>query len=270
MDHRTTCWATPACTWAVQFRPRPVAGVRDAAPGLPGPDEERRRGAVRLYSSSWPPGAPSTCLHPLEPLPISSRSTGTPPPAASSRPPGPADRPARGETHWLALRVEQANRLLSTRHHCQLHLDGLEAGLIHDITAEAFSARHCVVDRVAVTVAELLDQAGVARIRWIRCTSPAGDERCAAAAGTHRSRPPAARSVEGDLFGSIGAGSRGGGSPALRLRGGGSLPGPPARSILKSAKRRGRLVAWVSVTAAVSASVGAALAPGSARKRWAM
>jgi hypothetical chaperone protein len=111
------------------------------------------------------------------------------------------------EGHWLALQVEQAKIDLSTATTTRLHLDRLEAGLVHDITAEAFSvATRTLVDRVAATVAELLDQAGVARDRVDTLYFTGGASGVPQLRARIAAELPAARSVEGDLFGSIGAG----------------------------------------------------------------
>lgn len=111
------------------------------------------------------------------------------------------------EGHWLALQVEQAKIDLSTDASTRLHLDRLEPGLHHDITREDFTlATRSLVERVAATVSSLLDQAGIARdqVDTLYFTGGASGvpqlrERIAA-------ELPQARSVEGDLFGSIGAG----------------------------------------------------------------
>ena len=111
------------------------------------------------------------------------------------------------EGHWLALQVEQAKIDLSTASTTRLHLDRLEAGLVHDITAEAFSAAtRTLVDRVAATVAELLDQAGVARDQVDTLYFTGGASGVPQLRARIAAELPAARSVEGDLFGSIGAG----------------------------------------------------------------
>jgi hypothetical chaperone protein len=111
------------------------------------------------------------------------------------------------EGHWLALQVEQAKIDLSTDASTRLHLDRLEPGLHHDITRDDFTlATRGLVERVAATVSSLLDQAGIARDRVDTLYFTGG------ASGVPQLREricaelPHARSVEGDLFGSIGAG----------------------------------------------------------------
>ncbi|KAB2967074.1 Hsp70 family protein [Zoogloea sp.] len=111
------------------------------------------------------------------------------------------------EGHWLALQVEQAKIDLSTQAVAGLQLDRLEAGLEHPISAEAFvQATRSLVERVAGTVAELLQRIGVRpeEVDTLYFTGGASGvpqlrERIAAVL-------PKARRVEGDLFGSIGAG----------------------------------------------------------------
>ncbi|NML26371.1 Hsp70 family protein [Zoogloea dura] len=111
------------------------------------------------------------------------------------------------EGHWLALQVEQAKIDLSTQTVAGLQLDRLEAGLEHPITAEAFvQATRSLVERVAGTVSELLQRSGIKPddVDTLYFTGGASGvtqlrERIAAVL-------PQARRVEGDLFGSIGAG----------------------------------------------------------------
>ncbi|MBN9697793.1 MAG: Hsp70 family protein [Zoogloea sp.] len=111
------------------------------------------------------------------------------------------------EGHWLALQVEQAKIDLSTQAEARLQLDRLEAGLEHPIRAEAFvQATRNLVDRVACTVSDLLQRIGVSPqdVDTLYFTGGASGvpqlrERIAAVL-------PKARRVEGDLFGSIGAG----------------------------------------------------------------
>lgn len=111
------------------------------------------------------------------------------------------------EGHWLALQVEQAKIDLSTQTVAGLQLDRLEAGLEHPITAEAFvQATRSLVERVAGTVSELLQRSGIKpdEVDTLYFTGGASGvtqlrERIAAVL-------PQARRVEGDLFGSIGAG----------------------------------------------------------------
>jgi len=111
------------------------------------------------------------------------------------------------EGHWLALQVEQAKIDLSTADTTLLHLDRLEAGLAHGISREDFAqATRSLVERVAATVGGLLDQAGVAREQVDTLYFTGGASGVPQLRARIASELPQARSVEGDLFGSIGAG----------------------------------------------------------------
>ncbi len=103
--------------------------------------------------------------------------------------------------------MEQAKIDLSTDPATRLHLDRLEQGLFHDITADAFGlATRSLVDRVAATVGELLDQAGIRRERIDTIYFTGGASGVPQLRARIAAELPRARSVEGDLFGSIGAG----------------------------------------------------------------
>ena len=111
------------------------------------------------------------------------------------------------EGHWLALQVEQAKIDLSTADTTVLHLDRLEAGLAHGISREDFAqATRSLVERVAATVGGLLDQAGVAREQVDTLYFTGGASGVPQLRARIAAELPQARSVEGDLFGSIGAG----------------------------------------------------------------
>ena len=111
------------------------------------------------------------------------------------------------EGHWLALQVEQAKIDLSTADTTLLHLDRLEAGLAHSISREDFAqATRSLVERVAATVGGLLDQAGVAREQVDTLYFTGGASGVPQLRARIAAELPQARSVEGDLFGSIGAG----------------------------------------------------------------
>ncbi len=111
------------------------------------------------------------------------------------------------EGHWLALQVEQAKIDLSAAESILLHLDRLEAGLTHGITREDFTlATRSLVERVAATVDSLLDQAGVARDKVDTLYFTGGASGVPQLRARIAAELPQARSVEGDLFGSIGAG----------------------------------------------------------------
>jgi hypothetical chaperone protein len=113
---------------------------------------------------------------------------------------------SRREGHWLALQVEQAKIDLSTASQAILKLDRLATGLAHTIASDDFTqATRVLVDRVGSCVGALLDTTGVRdQVDTIYFTG--------GASGVPQLRAriaaelPAARSVEGDLYGSIGAG----------------------------------------------------------------
>ncbi|WP_319244568.1 Hsp70 family protein [uncultured Propionivibrio sp.] len=109
--------------------------------------------------------------------------------------------------HWLANEVEQAKIALSDHEYTTLALDRIETGLQQRLTREEFDAATTgLVGKIETKLAELLRDAGVApeRIDTIFFTGGASGvpqlrRRIAAML-------PQARPVEGDLFGSIGAG----------------------------------------------------------------
>jgi hypothetical chaperone protein len=111
------------------------------------------------------------------------------------------------EGHWLALQVEEAKIALSTAHRARLALDRLEPGLAHIIEREAFAAATgTLVERVAATVDALLDQAGVGRERVDTIYFTGGGSAVPQLRARIAAELPAAKTVEGDLHGSIGAG----------------------------------------------------------------
>jgi len=111
------------------------------------------------------------------------------------------------EGHWLALQVEQAKIDLSTAPLATLQLDRLAPGLTHAITSEDFTqATRALVDRVGTCVGALLDEAGVGRDQVDTIYFTGGASGVAQLRARIAAELPAARSVEGDLYGSIGAG----------------------------------------------------------------
>ncbi|MRD73035.1 Hsp70 family protein [Rhodocyclus tenuis] len=109
--------------------------------------------------------------------------------------------------HWLANEVEHAKIALSDSDRIDLPLDRLEAALTLSITRDEFDqATAGLVDSVESTVACLLRDAGVAAEAIDTVFFTGGSS------GVPRLRQriaallPKARAVEGDLFGSIGAG----------------------------------------------------------------
>ena len=114
---------------------------------------------------------------------------------------------SRREGHWLALQVEQAKIDLSQVPATKLQLDRLEAGLCPEIAREAFAdATRGLVERVAAAVGALLDNAGVGRERVDTIYFTGGASGVPQLRAQIAAELPAARSVEGDLYGSIGAG----------------------------------------------------------------
>lgn len=111
------------------------------------------------------------------------------------------------EGHWLALQVEQAKIDLSAASTAHMALDRLEPGLVHEISREAFTlATRSLVERVAATVGKLLDEAGVDRDRVDTLYFTGGASGVPQLRERIAAELPNARAVEGDLFGSIGAG----------------------------------------------------------------
>ena len=109
--------------------------------------------------------------------------------------------------HWLAHQVEAANIALSSTASCELPLTRFAPGETHPLLRSEFeSASAPLVERIEATVQDLLAQAGLAAqaIDTVFFTGGASGipllrQRIAACL-------PQARHVEGDLFGSIGAG----------------------------------------------------------------
>ncbi|WP_426337641.1 Hsp70 family protein [Pseudoduganella sp. R-31] len=109
--------------------------------------------------------------------------------------------------HWLALKVEEAKIGLSTEDQVQLGLERFAPPVLLEVTRSGFdSAVEHLVSSVGATVTQLLADAGVqpGQVDTIFFTGGSSGvrllrERIAALV-------PGARRVEGDLFGSIGAG----------------------------------------------------------------
>ena len=111
------------------------------------------------------------------------------------------------EGHWLALQVEQAKIDLSAAPAATMDLERLEAGLGHTITdADFIHATLSLVDRVAACVRSLLDEAGVRREQVDTIYFTGGGSAVPQLRARIAAELPQARSVEGDLYGSIGAG----------------------------------------------------------------
>ncbi len=114
---------------------------------------------------------------------------------------------SRREGHWLALQVEQAKIDLSAAPAAELALERLGAGLTHGIGREDFAlATASLVDRVAQTVGALLRDAGVGHEHIDTVYFTGGGSAVPQLRARIAAELPHARSVEGDLYGSIGAG----------------------------------------------------------------
>jgi hypothetical chaperone protein len=109
--------------------------------------------------------------------------------------------------HWLAVQVEEAKIALSTGNSATLHLDRLAPGMRHMLTRIEFEkASSELVEQIGNTLGTLLAKAGVRSeaVETIFFTGGASGvpmlrERIAAIL-------PTARRMEGDLYGSVGAG----------------------------------------------------------------
>jgi len=109
--------------------------------------------------------------------------------------------------HWLAMQVEEAKIALSAGESATLNLDRLEPNLRHTLTRLEFEqASTNLVERIGTNLNALLEKAGVhgKAVDTVFFTGGASGvpmlrKRIAALL-------PQARCVEGDLFGSIGAG----------------------------------------------------------------
>ncbi len=114
---------------------------------------------------------------------------------------------SRREGHWLALQVEAAKIALSTAPQAVLQLDRLADGLRHSIGQDDFTrATRSLVDQVGGCVATLLDQAGLRRGQVDTLYFTGGASGVPQLRARIAAELPQARAVEGDLFGSIGAG----------------------------------------------------------------
>lgn len=113
----------------------------------------------------------------------------------------------RREGHWLALQVEQAKIDLSEAPATTLDLARLETGLHAQIDTAAFTqATATLVDRVAMTVKDLLDTAGLRREHVDSIYFTGGASGVPQLRARIAAELPNARCVEGDRYGSIGAG----------------------------------------------------------------
>jgi hypothetical chaperone protein len=109
--------------------------------------------------------------------------------------------------HWLAMRVEEAKIALSDTPEIVVELERLEPAESLRLTRAGFDAASAgLVGQVGATVAKLLAEAGVAPARVDTVFFTGGSSGVAALRACIGAMVPDARRVEGDLFGSIGAG----------------------------------------------------------------
>jgi hypothetical chaperone protein len=109
--------------------------------------------------------------------------------------------------HWLAMQVEEAKIGLSATPVVDLDLDRLSPPERLQVGRALFeTAIAGLVDQVGATVQRLLGEAGVAAERVDTVFFTGGSSGVAALRERIAAIVPAARRVEGDLFGSIGAG----------------------------------------------------------------
>ncbi len=109
--------------------------------------------------------------------------------------------------HWLAMCVEEAKIGLSDAPAVQLDLDRLDPPELLRVHRDVFTdAIAGMIDSVGATVQRLLDEAGVAPERVDTVFFTGGSSGVASLRERIAAIVPDARRVEGDLFGSIGAG----------------------------------------------------------------
>ncbi|NIA56070.1 Hsp70 family protein [Massilia sp. TW-1] len=109
--------------------------------------------------------------------------------------------------HWLAMRVEEAKIGLSDAPEVALDLDRLAPPERLRVGRDVFTASiGGLVDNVGATVRRLLDEAGIAADRVDTVFFTGGSSGVASLRERIAAIVPDARKVEGDLFGSIGAG----------------------------------------------------------------
>jgi len=111
------------------------------------------------------------------------------------------------EGHWLAMQVEEAKIALSAAERTQVVLDRIEPGLVLELSRAAFTAAtQGLVERVGGCVAGLLAASGVDRERIDTLYFTGGASGVPQLRARIAAELPRARCVEGDLYGSIGAG----------------------------------------------------------------
>ncbi|BBE49582.1 Chaperone protein DnaK [Ferriphaselus amnicola] len=109
--------------------------------------------------------------------------------------------------HWLAIQVEAAKISLSAGDSVTLHLSRLAPDLHHTLTRLEFEqASTNLVERIGVTLSNLLANAGVSTEMVDTIFFTGGASGVPMVRERISSLLPQARRIEGDLFGSIGAG----------------------------------------------------------------
>lgn len=109
--------------------------------------------------------------------------------------------------HWLALKVEEAKIGLSTEDLVQMSLERLAPAAVLDVTRAGFDgAVSPLVENVGATVTQLLADAGVQASQVDTIFFTGGSSGVRLLRDRIAALVPGARRVEGDLFGSIGAG----------------------------------------------------------------
>ena len=109
--------------------------------------------------------------------------------------------------HWLAHQVEQVKIALSEGDSASLPLDRFAPGEQKILTRIEFDlATEMLVEKVAATVSQILRGAGCRAIAFATIFLPAGRTAFPLRRRRFAALLPQARVVEGDLFGSIGAG----------------------------------------------------------------
>jgi hypothetical chaperone protein len=109
--------------------------------------------------------------------------------------------------HWLAMKMEEGKIALSTAEQMTIALERLDPQCILSLRRQIFEqAIGQMVDSVAATVADMLQRAGVSADAVDTVFFTGGSSGVPLLRQRIHSMLPAARSVEGDLFGSIGAG----------------------------------------------------------------
>jgi hypothetical chaperone protein len=109
--------------------------------------------------------------------------------------------------HWLAMRVEEAKIALSDVPEVELDLDRIEPPEVLRVGRDLFTTSIVgLIDSVGATVQRLLDEAGIAPERVDTVFFTGGSSGVASLRERIAAIVPDARRVEGDLFGSIGAG----------------------------------------------------------------